>query len=53
MRADQGASADAMRSSVRAVTGMEPGSSSSGGTSDGPFIIDICTQVLERLLLPA
>ena len=37
----------AVRSAVRAVTGIEPELSTSGGTSDGRFIIDICPQVLE------
>jgi succinyl-diaminopimelate desuccinylase len=37
----------AVRSVVRAVTGVEPELSTSGGTSDGRFIIDICAQVLE------
>lgn len=36
-----------MRSVVRAVTGIEPELSTTGGTSDGRFIIDICPQVLE------
>ena len=36
-----------MRDAVRAVTGIEPELSTSGGTSDGRFIIDICPQVLE------
>jgi len=38
---------DAMRSAVRAVTGIDPQLSTSGGTSDGRFIIDICPQVAE------
>jgi succinyl-diaminopimelate desuccinylase len=37
----------AVRSVVRAVTGIEPELSTTGGTSDGRFIIDICPQVLE------
>ncbi len=37
----------AVRAAVRAVTGIEPELSTSGGTSDGRFIIDICPQVLE------
>jgi succinyl-diaminopimelate desuccinylase len=37
----------AVRSVVRTVTGIEPEMSTSGGTSDGRFIIDICPQVLE------
>jgi succinyl-diaminopimelate desuccinylase len=36
-----------VRSAVRAVTGIEPELSTTGGTSDGRFIIDICPQVLE------
>jgi len=37
----------AVRGAVRAVTGAEPELSTTGGTSDGRFIIDICPQVLE------
>ena len=37
----------AVRAAVHAVTGIEPELSTSGGTSDGRFIIDICQQVLE------
>ncbi len=37
----------AVRHAVRAVTGIEPELSTSGGTSDGRFIIDICPQLLE------
>jgi len=37
----------AVRSAVRAVTGIEAELSTTGGTSDGRFIIDICPQVLE------
>ena len=37
----------AVRGAVRAVTGIEPELSTSGGTSDGRFIIDICPQLLE------
>ena len=36
-----------VRSVVRALTGIEPELSTTGGTSDGRFIIDICAQVLE------
>jgi succinyl-diaminopimelate desuccinylase len=36
-----------VRAAVRAVTGIEPELSTTGGTSDGRFIIDICPQVLE------
>ncbi len=42
-----GALIGAVRGAVRAVTGIEPELSTSGGTSDGRFIIDICPQVLE------
>ncbi len=37
----------AVRAAVHAVTGIEPELSTTGGTSDGRFIIDICPQVLE------
>jgi succinyl-diaminopimelate desuccinylase len=37
----------AVRAAVRAVTGIEPALSTTGGTSDGRFIIGICPQVLE------
>jgi succinyl-diaminopimelate desuccinylase len=37
----------AVRAAVHAVTGIEPGMSTAGGTSDGRFIIDICPQVIE------
>lgn len=37
----------AVRAAVRAVTGVESELSTTGGTSDGRFIIDICPQVLE------
>jgi len=43
----EGGLVGAVRSAVRAVTGIEPELSTSGGTSDGRFIIDICPQVLE------
>ena len=36
-----------VRGAVRAVTGIETALSTTGGTSDGRFIIDICPQVLE------
>ncbi len=45
--AAEGALVGAARGAVRAVTGIEPELSTSGGTSDGRFIIDICPQVLE------
>ena len=38
---------EAVRGAVRAVAGIEPELSTTGGTSDGRFIIDICPQVLE------
>jgi succinyl-diaminopimelate desuccinylase len=37
----------AVRAAVRAVTGIEAQLSTTGGTSDGRFIIDICPQLLE------
>ena len=37
----------AVRDAVQAVTGIVPELSTSGGTSDGRFLIDICPQVLE------
>jgi len=43
----EGALVGAVRGAVRAVTGIEPELSTSGGTSDGRFLIDICPQVLE------
>jgi len=43
----EGALVGAVRDAVRAVTGIETELSTSGGTSDGRFIIDICPQVLE------
>jgi succinyl-diaminopimelate desuccinylase len=43
----EGALIGAVRGAVRAVTGIEPELSTTGGTSDGRFIIDICPQVLE------
>jgi succinyl-diaminopimelate desuccinylase len=39
--------ADAMHAAIVEVTGIEPQLSTSGGTSDGRFIADICTQVIE------
>lgn len=39
--------ANAMCDAIRAVTKIEPQLSTSGGTSDGRFIADICTQVIE------
>jgi succinyl-diaminopimelate desuccinylase len=43
----EGTLVGAVRSAVRAVTGIESELSTTGGTSDGRFIIDICPQVLE------
>lgn len=37
----------ALTQAIRATTGLEPELSTSGGTSDGRFIADICTEVLE------
>ena len=39
--------ANAMRDAISAVTEIEPQLSTSGGTSDGRFIADICSQVVE------
>lgn len=39
--------ADAMHTAIVEVTGIEPQLSTSGGTSDGRFIADICAQVIE------
>lgn len=39
--------ANAMRDAIFAVTKIEPQLSTSGGTSDGRFIADICPQVIE------
>ena len=36
-----------MSSAITQVTTLEPQLSTSGGTSDGRFIADICTQVVE------
>ncbi len=38
---------EAVKGAVRAVTGGEAELSTTGGTSDGRFIIDICPQVIE------
>jgi succinyl-diaminopimelate desuccinylase len=38
---------DAVSAAIRTVTGIEPELSTSGGTSDGRFIADICPQVVE------
>ena len=39
--------ANAMRNAILSVTGIESQLSTSGGTSDGRFIADICRQVIE------
>jgi succinyl-diaminopimelate desuccinylase len=39
--------ANAMHAAIVEVTGIEPQLSTSGGTSDGRFIADICAQVIE------
>ena len=38
---------DAVAAAIREVTGLKTGLSTSGGTSDGRFIADICPQVIE------
>ncbi|WIM06447.1 MAG: succinyl-diaminopimelate desuccinylase [Candidatus Nitricoxidivorans perseverans] len=38
---------DVIGESIRSVTGIEPALSTSGGTSDGRFIADICPEVVE------
>ncbi len=44
---ERGALVDAMRDSIRTVTGIEAEVSTTGGTSDGRFIARICPQVVE------
>lgn len=39
--------AEALSAAIRTVTAVEPALSTSGGTSDGRFIADICHQVVE------
>ncbi len=39
--------ADALTAAIRSVTALEPELSTSGGTSDGRFIAEICRQVVE------
>ncbi|MDP1557915.1 MAG: succinyl-diaminopimelate desuccinylase [Nitrosomonas sp.] len=39
--------ANAMSRAIQSVTGIEPQLSTSGGTSDGRFIADICAQLIE------
>ncbi|HEX6828902.1 MAG TPA: succinyl-diaminopimelate desuccinylase, partial [Burkholderiales bacterium] len=43
----EGSLVGAVREAVRRVAGIEPELSTTGGTSDGRFIADICPQVLE------
>jgi len=43
----RGTLADAVSAAIREVTGIEPELSTTGGTSDGRFIADICQQVVE------
>ena len=38
---------DAVAAAIKRVTGIETELSTSGGTSDGRFIADICPQVIE------
>lgn len=44
---ERGALVDAMRDSIRDVTGVDAEVSTTGGTSDGRFIARICPQVVE------
>lgn len=43
----RGSLVDAASAAIRTVTGIEPELSTSGGTSDGRFIADICPQLVE------
>lgn len=43
----RGGLVDAVSHAIEAITGIEPQLSTSGGTSDGRFIADICPQVVE------
>jgi succinyl-diaminopimelate desuccinylase len=43
----RGSLIDVLGDAIRTVTGSEPTLSTSGGTSDGRFIADICPQVVE------
>jgi succinyl-diaminopimelate desuccinylase len=43
----KGSLVDAVRTAISNVTGIQPELSTSGGTSDGRFIADICPQVVE------
>jgi len=38
---------DALSAAIREVTGIEPELSTTGGTSDGRFIVSVCPQVVE------
>lgn len=50
---ERGALVDAMRESIRNVTGVDTEVSTTGGTSDGRFIARICPQVVEFGVLNA
>jgi succinyl-diaminopimelate desuccinylase len=43
----KGSLVDAVSRAISTVTGIEPALSTSGGTSDGRFIADICPEVVE------
>lgn len=43
----RGTLVDAISAAIKEVTGLDTGLSTSGGTSDGRFIADICPQVVE------
>jgi succinyl-diaminopimelate desuccinylase len=43
----RGTLVEAISAAIKTVTGIEPQLSTSGGTSDGRFIADICPQVVE------
>ncbi|SFI87321.1 succinyl-diaminopimelate desuccinylase [Nitrosomonas sp. Nm34] len=43
----KGKLADALSAAIKSVTAIEPELSTTGGTSDGRFIADICPQVVE------
>lgn len=43
----RGELADALSAAIKSVTAIEPELSTTGGTSDGRFIADICSQVVE------
>jgi succinyl-diaminopimelate desuccinylase len=38
---------DVIRRAIKTVTGVEADLSTTGGTSDGRFIVDVCPQVVE------